>query len=164
MGISYPLLSQQTATHQFSVPWQLFCKLPCSAHVICDHSWAQRRNGNSLNYCYCSASKHLVILTGAENVPIWIRPSEDLNCTCWTSLVMKEALSSRHFFRINIFASSFFIVCFFKIKHLDWGILSSHFMNLCPCGWVSFWKCLRKKKFNCCVHQSGFFTLSQFFW
>lgn len=104
-----------------------------------------RRKGNSLNHCYCFASSHLVILICAEDMPIGSGLTDDLTSTCWASLVLTEALSSRHF-GTTAFANSFFS----KNYALGLRSLSSvkPLYGYLPLGTVSCLKCLRNQNPN----------------
>lgn len=144
MAIGYWLLLPETITDYFlckdSFFWnhrETFMQSVTTAEL--------RRDGNSLNHCYCCASGHLVILTCAEDVPVGSGLTDDLTSTCWASLVLTEGLSSRYF-RTTAFANNFFP----KTMHLDWGpcLLSSHFMDLCPYCIVSCLNCFRNQNLN----------------
>lgn len=106
VAIGYWLLPPETITDYFlckdSFFWnhrETFMQSVTTAEL--------RRDGNSLNHCYCCASGHLVILTCAEDVPVGSGLTDDLTSTCWASLVLTEALSSRYF-RTTAFANIFF--------------------------------------------------------
>jgi len=150
-------LSRNNNSAIFCAKRKLFSKSPWSVHAFSDHSWAQRRNGNSLNRRYCLVGKHLVIITRVEDVPI------GSGLTMPETVRAEQAWSWKKCSALDISSESKFLqlLFFFFLRPHIWTEVHIFCQVIL---WIfalmvgsAVERALEKKiKSKCCVHQAGF--------